>query len=205
MAQEHNEPRDLRLETARATDSAPVQAPTQTPKADITSEPAVSTPDAWLERRLRVFERALSALEAKADATAQEHARAIARLEEQLARIPQPMVERRATPRDVPVPVAAEMPAAKPEPEEEKKLAPELPGLALQPVSGISRKEMAVVLQSAREAARAAAAAGAIAEAPPPPDRTRRARWVAIGGLSLVELFLCVGLTMGNTAGASQM
>ena len=42
------------------------------------------TPDAWLERRLRVFERALNALEARADTTAREQARAIAQLQERL-------------------------------------------------------------------------------------------------------------------------
>src|SRR5258708_23096180 len=47
-------------------------------------EPAVSTPDAWLERRLRVFERALNTLEAKAESVAREQARAIAQLEERL-------------------------------------------------------------------------------------------------------------------------
>src|ERR1700722_6381681 len=44
------------------------QTQVQTPKAE--QEPSVSTPDAWLERRLRVFERALTSLEARADATA---------------------------------------------------------------------------------------------------------------------------------------
>jgi localization factor PodJL len=70
------------------------------------------------------------------------------------------------------------------------------------PVAAISKEEMADVLQNAREAARAAAAV--IAEAPAP-DKTIRARWLAIGALALVALFLCIGLTLGNTAGASQL
>ena len=41
-------------------------------------------PDAWLERRLRVFERALTTLEARAEATQREQAQTIARLEEQV-------------------------------------------------------------------------------------------------------------------------
>ncbi|HSS13037.1 MAG TPA: hypothetical protein VLL04_04045 [Rhizomicrobium sp.] len=53
-------------------------------KADQTSDPGVPTPDAWLERRLRVFERALNALEAKAETTSREQARAIAQLQERL-------------------------------------------------------------------------------------------------------------------------
>ena len=54
------------------------------PKA--AQEPGVSTPDAWLERRLRVFERALNALEVKQEAMAREHAVAITELEEKLTR-----------------------------------------------------------------------------------------------------------------------
>src|SRR5437899_94894 len=46
-------------------DPAPA-APAPVSKADVTPEPSVPTPDAWLERRLRVFERALNALEAQA-------------------------------------------------------------------------------------------------------------------------------------------
>src|SRR6185312_6888137 len=51
--------------SAAATVGTPVKAHPEAgetlPKA--ASEPSVSTPDAWLERRLRVFERALSVLE----------------------------------------------------------------------------------------------------------------------------------------------
>jgi localization factor PodJL len=32
-----------------------------------------------------------------------------------------------------------------------------------------------------------------------------RARWLAVGALALVALFLCIGLTLGSTAGASQL
>ena len=73
--------------------SYPVNGPVSTPqaalpnpvsKADTTSEPSVHTPDEWFERRLRVFERALTALEAKAEATAREQGRVIAELEARL-------------------------------------------------------------------------------------------------------------------------
>src|SRR5581483_11128097 len=76
---------------AQASTQTPVQAPRETrgaealPKAAF--EPSVSTPDAWLERRLRVFERALSALEAKAETKEREQARLIAELEEKLAQL----------------------------------------------------------------------------------------------------------------------
>jgi len=77
----------------------PVQAPAQTRVAEVlpkaASEPSVSTPDAWLERRLRVFERALSALEAKAETKEREQARVIAELEEKLALFQAPAAETR--------------------------------------------------------------------------------------------------------------
>src|SRR5260221_3064712 len=66
----------------------PVALPETVSKAVL--ESAVSTPDAWLERRLRVFERALNALEAKAESVAREQARAIAQLEERLKAAPPP-------------------------------------------------------------------------------------------------------------------
>ncbi len=43
-----------------------------------------SAPDAWLERRLRVFERALTALEARSEAMQREHTLTIARMEERI-------------------------------------------------------------------------------------------------------------------------
>jgi TPR repeat protein len=187
-----------------ATDIA--SAATPTPKAETTVEPAVSTPDVWLERRLRVFERALNALEAKAEATAREQARAIAQLEERLAGVPQTVVEKRMAPRPVEmpvagVPVATLQPEPEPEPKQEKKPVPELRAIAPLPVTAFSKEEMADVLQSARAAARAAAAV----PQEQLPDKNVRARWLAIGALSLMALFLCIGLTLGNTAGASQM
>src|SRR5258708_33534183 len=83
-----------------------------TPKAEQTTEPSVSTPDAWLERRLRVFERALNTLEAKAEATAREHARTIAQLEERLNGTPLPASGpvTESIPESVPEPVAAPVP-----------------------------------------------------------------------------------------------
>ncbi|HEX3755066.1 MAG TPA: TetR family transcriptional regulator [Rhizomicrobium sp.] len=66
--------------------AAPVTRPADTAAPDSNLSPPASPPtDAWLERRLRVFERALTALEAKAEAASRDHARAIAVLEERLA------------------------------------------------------------------------------------------------------------------------
>lgn len=200
-------------------------------KAEQTSEPGVPTPDAWLERRLRVFERALNALEAKADTTAREQARAIAQLQERLDNVPDkgtpaPLsapvaTQTLAAPAPAPAPDAVSAivfaPAPKPpQPEHRVELAsavqesepaaeemqaqaapglkpvPDLPALPPAPVSA-SKEEMADVLQTAREKARAAVET----EAPPAPAGPRT-RWLAIGAISVVAVFLCVGLSLGK-------
>ena len=203
----------------------PVSEPT--PKAEQNFEPSVSTPDAWLERRLRVFERALNALEAKAEASAREQARVIAQLEERLNGVPaqgpelvpapmamaatvpqQPKIE--AAPQPAPntarpqvhrVELAGVKQEQVPPADEMHKTAlPGLAGLAPAPALVTSKEEMADMLQSVREKVRAVAA-----EPPAPPPRSGvRARWLAIGALSLVALFLFIGLSLGkNMLGGS--
>ena len=186
-------------------------------------EPPVSTPDAWLERRLRVFERALTTLEARADATAREQARVIAHLEEKLVALsgetaeprlviapamPQPVANMikpaapvEAAPMAAPVAAPVEAAAPAPAPEEDKKRAAEVLAIAPLPVAAISREEMADVLQSARDRARAAATSKTEEK---PKDKNRRLRWFAFGALSLLVLFLGIGFTLGNTASATQ-
>lgn len=194
----------------------PIPEP-DTPKAE--QEPSVSTPDVWLERRLRVFERALTALEAKAETAQREQARVIAHLEERLAALggdpggetveprpasrpvepatPEPEVKVQAAP-----PETAEAPAQD-APAEEKKPSGEVLAIQPLPVSTISKEEMADVLQAARERARAAHAAASDESGQPQQDN-KRLRWLAIAALSLVVLFLCIGFTLGNTAHATQ-
>jgi TPR repeat protein len=177
----------------------PAAAPAGTPvsKADVTPEPSVPTPDAWLERRLRVFERALNALEARVETMAREQARTIALLEERLAVLeqsgPAPGMTP-ATPVEAPEAQAAQTPQAGNKP----------PALAPLPVLAISKQEMADVLAGAREKARAAAIAAACAPKKPVRDKTERARWLALGGASLVVLFLGAGLSLNNSASATQ-
>jgi TPR repeat protein len=78
--------RDYSAGAPQAAMSAQPNSPVS--KADTTREPSVSTPDEWFERRLRVFERALTALEAKAETTAREQARVIAELQARLESVP---------------------------------------------------------------------------------------------------------------------
>jgi len=161
-------------------------------------EPGVALPDAWLERRLRVFERALNALELRAETTARDQARAIAALEEKLLTLGAMAVE--------PGPEPA---AATPDPETEAFIIPQesapppeetpvpmLAPLEPEPLGLLSRAQMADVLQAARGKARP------VPEEPAPKTGTRL-RWLAIGALSLATLFLCAGLTLGDTARAT--
>jgi len=218
---------------------APAHAAEVLPKA--ASEPSVSTPDAWLERRLRVFERALSALEAKSVTKEREQARVIAELEEKLALFqapaaaPRPAAAAEAQPapakptlrkaRVAPIedmiarpekssetvpasPVVvlpaetaqeeAEQPeAARPAPENNPALLEVTPARAV----SLSREEMAEVVSLARGRAKAAAAELDAM----PPDRSR-IRWLAVAGLSLLVLFLFIGLSLGKnslTSGAN--
>jgi TPR repeat protein len=62
----------------------------ETSKAETMQGAPLSTSDEWFERRLRVFERALTALEAKAETTAREQARVIAELQARLENVSSP-------------------------------------------------------------------------------------------------------------------
>ncbi len=205
---------------------APVQAAEPLPKA--AAEPSVSTPDAWLERRLRVFERALTSLEAKAEAAGREQARVIAELEEKLARINPAADERRLEQRPVPSPAPAAEPArpAHVEPLENILVAhaasgedqqapqgdveaadaagieknPALLEIAPAPAVSLSREAMAEVVQLARGKVRAAATAEPVRQANP----AGRVRLLAIAALALLVLFLCGELSLGKGALASR-
>ncbi len=217
---------------------APAHAAEVLPKA--ASEPSVSTPDAWLERRLRVFERALSALEAKSVTKEREQARVIAELEEKLALFQGSAAAARpaAAAEAQPAPVkptlrkarvapiedmiaraeklpekSAEIPVVPAEAVQEDSEQPEAPApapeknpalLEVTPARAVSlsREEMAEVVSLARGRAKAAAAAELDAM---PPDRSR-IRWLAVAGLSLLVLFLFIGLSLGKnslTSGAN--
>lgn len=158
--------------------------------------PAVAAPDAWLERRLRVFERALNALEVKAETMARDQARAIAALEEKLLALGSLQAKAPAEPVAPAVPAEAFVLAQDAEAPRDVKIRPQLPPLEVAEVPSLSRTQMADVLQAARSKVRP------VPEEPAP--RTgARLRWLAIGALSLVTLFLCAGLTLGDTARAT--
>jgi len=172
------------------------------PAADLQAGQEPPAADAWLERRLRVFERALNALEVRAEASARDQARAVAQLEERVLAlaaasqakpipVPEQKVERKSEAArllEEPEACAQAIPEEKPIPA----------SLALDPLPepAVSREEMADVLQAARSKARPV-------EEPAPPRTGARMRWMAIGALSLVALFLCASLTLGDSARAT--
>jgi TPR repeat protein len=182
-------------------------------KAEQTSEPSVPTPDAWLERRLRVFERALNALEAKAEVTAREQARVIAQLEERLKGTAAPMVEAAPQAEDEPAtaPVTADVETA-PAVMASAKVEDEPV-----PVTATAEAEQApaAAVACAPEQEAAAPEAGDQAEPVAKQDManglpsvtgleepqiqgTRRMRWLALAAAALVAVFAGIGLWLGN-------
>ena len=119
---------------------------------------AAPQPDAWLERRLRVFERALTAMEARQEKTEQLLNRSVALIEEKLARAPE---DRAALLPQSQTSAAAPAPSLKPSLDAETNPAPiktkALPLPDLDPQPGVSPQEMEGLLENARRAAREAA------------------------------------------------
>jgi TPR repeat protein len=172
----------------------------------LTRAAAPAAADMWLERRLRVFERALGALEARAEQTAREQALTIARLQERLARVteeaaelipPEPPIQSSALPPAVPA--AAPEPATPPA----RQLAPlpdPLPPPVVLPVARASTSE---TLEQGRRAARLAAR-------PPSRRKSRRRRQLVllrrltILALVMLAALLGVAVMLGNPAAAIQ-
>ena len=171
---------------------------------------SVSAPptDAWLERRLRVFERALVGLETRQEKTEQLLNRSVALLEEKIASPAHPVFHAGITPGPAEPPAAVPEPSAAapqpvpkpPEPQPVAKLTP-MPALELDTPPPVSPKEMEDLLANARRVARET-----VAE-PPQPKQKRLSgwmanwmTWVALGCLVLMAL---TALVLGTIAGAS--
>jgi TPR repeat protein len=226
------------LDEAAARTLAPQASASDVAAADTElSHPASVLADAWLERRLRVFERALTVLESRTDTAVREHACAIARLEEKVgvltgsgfeeavcktvgieAAFPVangssavlqsagPDVEISAVaagcsamaPSSDVLPDDSHTPSPEARERQKALLLPlEVPSLE----KTVPRAEMAQLLAAARGAVRA------VVEQQQRPERSHtglRLRWLALGCLSLVALFIGIGLTLGDPAGAAQ-
>ncbi len=180
-----------------ATPAAPEATP-QSPRPVAGGDtPALPATDAWLERRLRVFERALASLEKRQEKFEQDAALQFALIAEAQAlkpvEAPQPQIV------EAPEPKIPEAPVPQPE-----RLAPailahveEIAGP--EPISQpISEKEMADFLQTARQAAQRAAA-----QQPKPPKRRAYSRWLAWSVAAAMSVlvsieFLCIATAMGR-------
>lgn len=214
---------------------APVTLQAAVPARAVAAESGAG--DAWLERRLRVFERALTALEARADATTREHARSIAQLEEKVrvltgeavgAEAVQEFVEGRTlrvanggsvTVGAIGAPdLEAAISAAPAAPLEIPDASPDIDEAAAEEArarnaqlvlpletppqeKAVPREEMAELLEGARRAARCTAGD----EKPKKARAKWRLRWLALGCMSLVGLFVCVGLALDEPARAVQL
>ncbi len=164
--------------------------------------------DPWLERRLRVFERALSALEEKADARDRHTRDALARMEEKLAALdgaPVPLTLEEALDRPVPFQPRADAepgaPVPQTEPVEAAEPVPEQPNpLLLEPLQPAPPVKLdAEVLDQARRAARAHGRKQ---------QKKRRAaaripeRMLVAGTLAILILCACAALTLVNAGAA---
>ena len=160
--------------------------------------------DPWLERRLRVFERALSALEEKSEKRDREYRQTISRLEEKLAALggtqlkldvaaaADRAVEMAVMPAPVEEPVAEPAHAL----EEAIKAAVEPDPLALAPLEpmGPPRKADLDFLEAGR---RAALAHGRELERAPV-RRPASTRLLLASALAVMTLLLCAVVTLGH-------
>lgn len=174
---------------------------------------AVSAPptDAWLERRLRVFERTLATLETRQEKTEQLLNRSVALLEEKIAQPAlHPVFHAGLAPSQADPPAAAPAASAAPQPLRETppaeprpvaKLTP-MPALDLDIAPPVSPKEMEDLLANARRVARET-----VTEPPAPkPKRlpgwmANWMTWVAVGCLAMMAL---TALILGTIAGNSR-
>lgn len=167
----------------------------------VANGPAIIAPapqsDAWLERRLRVFERALSALEARQEKTEQLLNRSVALLEERLA----------ALPAEEPAPTPQPAPVLKPSLDADSAprtvKAKPLPLPDLDPPPAVTPEEMEGLLDNARRAAREAA----VTEEPAVEPRRfpRWMTWVALGSiLVMAAVALILAHVLGVRAGSVQ-
>ena len=196
------------VQNLRATACGTV-APVPVIDRPVAERPVADPPvaDQWLERRLRVFERTLGALEKRQEKSEQNILQQIALLNERLA-VPQaapepaPQVIQEAQPVEpvrvfVPEPQAVE---TAPDPVAEPVLSPSvlahIEEIQDDAAQRASEKEIADFIAHARQAARKAAAP---AETAPP--KARKSPWLAWGGAGVaLILLLGMGLLLADRA-----
>ncbi len=156
------------------------------PLPDASEETPPASVDAWLERRLRVFERALTGLEARQEKSEQDLLRRIAMLEERVA-----VLENRQAPAQEAVPLQQD---------QTLETAPQL-ALAFesQNAEPQARPRIGDFLAHARRAANEATASS-----PLPPVKAKGApRWMAWTAVGCAAAMTVTALVLGTVAGAS--
>lgn len=182
-------------------DAVPPAVPRMAPATESNTRASASPPpasDAWLERRLRVFERALAALEARQEKSEQLLNRSVALLEEKIIR----PVEKQDPP--TPAPVAEtesprETSAPKPEPMAAVVRMAPLPVLEPEPQAAITPQEMEELLANARRVAREAAVVA------PPPRPRKIPPWIAWAVAGCIIMIVVTALALSNVLGASAL
>jgi TPR repeat protein len=177
------------------------------PQAAAKEDPAPADP--WLERRLRVFERALGALEEKSGKRDREYRQAIARLEEKLAALGGAQARDAAEAAERALEEAMTAPDAEAPGIEEKvegpavaqkAAAPDPLALApLEPAAPPPGKADSEFLEAGRRAARAHARA----LQQPPRRRPLPLRLLLVTALAMAALLLCAVLALGHAGDAS--
>lgn len=178
--------------------------------------PAAPQVDAWLERRLRVFERALAGLEKRQEKSETGLAQQLALIGERLEVLTatSALVTQLAAP-PIQAPVAIEDVESKPEkavpesavpevtlmhseiPEAPKTAEPAVLAHVEEPAPEVvSEKEIHQFIAHARRAAKDAAANAE----PAPPQRLKNLKWLAWSGAVLVTLLFCTGLMLAGGA-----
>jgi TPR repeat protein len=162
--------------------------------------------DAWLERRLRVFERALQGLEKRQDKFEQELTKRLAIISETLDEVSAAPIIPQPAPAPVPQPEPrpAPIPAAPVASASDRPVRPTVmahiaeiadfePAPAPESEKPISETEMAEFIAEARRVARNAQLA---MPAPPPPQT----RWLAWSGVAFIFAIACAGILFATGA-----
>jgi len=189
------------------------------PEKDAAPQPEAPQADPWLERRLRVFERALTALEEKTEKRDREYRQAIALLEEKLARLngaqtksdgvsesaAQAVIIAAPAPQQTPAvreeTAAEEAPAPETAESEEAAIAPVPNPLALAPLElfGPPARADSEFLEAGRRAAQAHARELELATKRRPVSR----QLLLAAALGLATLLFCAVLALGHAGLAS--
>jgi localization factor PodJL len=167
--------------------AAPLRAQLERLEKPVPAEDAPQV-DAWLERRLRVFERALAQLEARHEKTEQDLRRKLALLEE--------MVAARQIESAVPSLAVEPEVVETSGPEHAPQAAPVPYNVTADPDLAAVQKDMRAFIAEARKLAKTNIAAA-------PTRRKNAPRWIAWSAAGCASALVVTALVLGTVAGAS--